>query len=104
MGDTIQAGEVIGRRYTLVRTLGIGGFGQVWLARDEDLNVEVALKQVRLPGPATPEEERQRIARAVREAQHAARLRDRPTIVTVHDALEHDGADVWGVAQPGRVL
>lgn len=25
MGDTVQAGEVIGRRYTLIRTLGIGG-------------------------------------------------------------------------------
>ncbi|WP_285574004.1 serine/threonine-protein kinase [Streptomyces sp. RTGN2] len=105
MGDTIQAGEVIGRRYTLLRTLGLGGFGQVWLAHDEDLNVKVALKQVRLPGPTAPEEQRHRIARAVREAQHAARLRDHPSIVTVHDALEHDGSP-WIVMQyvEGRSL
>lgn len=105
MGDTVQAGEVIARRYTLVRILGTGGFGQVWLAHDEDLNVKVALKQVRLPGPATPEEQRQRIARAVREAQHAARLRDHPNIVTVHDAFEHDGSP-WIVMQhvDGRSL
>ncbi|MFC4016234.1 serine/threonine-protein kinase [Nonomuraea purpurea] len=105
MGDTVQAGEVIGRRYTLVRSLGIGGFGQVWLAHDEDLNVKVALKQVRLAGPTTPEEQRQRMARAVREAQHAARLRDHPNIVTVHDAFEYDGSP-WIVMQyvDGRTL
>jgi len=98
MGDTVRAGEVIGRRYTLIRTLGTGGFGQVWHARDEGLNVDVALKQVRLPGPVTPAEQRQRIARAVREAQHAAQLRDHPNIVTVHDAFEYDGSP-WIVMQ-----
>lgn len=77
----------------------------MWLAHDEDLKVKVALKQVLLPGPATPEEQRQRIARAVREAQHAARLRDHPNIVTVHDAFEYDGSP-WIVMQyvDGRSL
>ncbi|MFH8900487.1 serine/threonine-protein kinase [Streptomyces coeruleorubidus] len=105
MVDTVHAGEVIGSRYTLIRALGAGGFGRVWQAHDEDLHVDVALKQVRLAGPVTPEEQRQRIARAVREARHAARLRDHPNVVTVHDAFEYDGGP-WIVMQyvQGRSL
>lgn len=70
-------------RYRLHRTLGSGAFGTVWLARDERLDREVAVKIV----------PRARILgrRFAREARAAARL-SHPGIVTLYEAEIDDEA------------
>ena len=71
-------------RYRLHRRLGAGAFGTVWLARDERLDREVAVKIV----------PRERIVggRFEREARAAARL-SHPGIVTLYEAAaDDDGA------------
>jgi len=80
---TVDAPIVLGR-YRLKRQLGAGGFGTVWMARDERLERDVAVKMV----------PRERIVggRFEREAHAAARL-SHPGIVTLYEAgTDDDGA------------
>jgi len=72
--------------YRIVRQIGAGGMGEVYLARDTALNRRVALKF--LPPHLARDPELR--ARFTREAQAAAAL-DHPNIVTVHEVGEHDG-------------
>ncbi|MFD3730168.1 protein kinase [Streptomyces sp. NPDC058632] len=86
------AGRVVAGRYVLLHRLGRGGMGHVWLAHDQRLTCEVALKEIVFHDPAEPGQEREtRVARARAEARHAAGLRDHPHVVTVHDVMEHEG-------------
>lgn len=69
--------------------LGQGGMGQVWSARDLELERRVAIKLVPegVPSGATPE----LLARLRREARTAGRLQH-PGITAVYDIGKHDGA------------
>lgn len=77
------AGVLVLGRYRLHRPLGAGGFGTVWMARDERLERDVAVKMLA----------RERIVggRFEREARAAARL-SHPGIVTLYEAAVDDEA------------
>ncbi|MFB4277872.1 serine/threonine-protein kinase [Nonomuraea sp. MTCD27] len=85
------AGDVVGGRYQLAAELGSGGFGRVWRARDETLDVDVAIKELQLPTGMPETERAERLARATREARNAARLRKHDGIVAIHDVVIDDG-------------
>ncbi len=84
------AGRVIGGRYRLRDLIGRGAMGAVWRARDELLDRDVAVKEVRVP-PALSEHDRSALyQRTLREAKTAARL-NHPGVVTVFDVVDEDG-------------
>lgn len=74
-----EAGLTIGGKYELVRPLGEGGMGSVWLARNVALDSHVALKLLRAEFDAEDAGER-----LLQEARAAARLGHR-AIVRIFD-------------------
>lgn len=72
--------------YRVISLLGVGGMGEVYLAKDSRLARKVALKI--LPAPFTFDTDR--IRRFEQEARAASAL-NHPNIVTVYDIGEHDG-------------
>ena len=88
--------ELVLGRYRPVRPLGSGGNGSVWLARDEQHGLDVALKIIPREGKGA--------ARAEREALAARRLRhDR--CVRAYD-VGHDASHVYIAYEyvPGRTV
>jgi hypothetical protein len=82
--DAATAGTLVLDRYSLLEELGSGGFGAVWLARDERLERLVAVKRIPVLGAAAA-------ARAEKEALAAARL-SHPAVVSLYEAGRDDGA------------
>jgi serine/threonine protein kinase len=66
------AGDVVDARYRLVRALGHGGMGTVWVAHDQVLEVHVALKLMSLRHRGSRQHTLS--ARLLQEARAAARL------------------------------
>jgi serine/threonine-protein kinase len=92
-GPTLYVpGQVIAERYQLLRQLGQGGIGQVWLAKSQTLHNEVALKLFLRGGPGDGAE------RLLREARAAAAL-EHPAIVRVFDYGETDRGDPFLVME-----
>ncbi|HEV3081218.1 MAG TPA: serine/threonine-protein kinase, partial [Gemmataceae bacterium] len=67
-------------RYSLTRLYGEGGLGKVWVARDNDLGRDVALKEIKPEQAQHPEA----CQRFLREAQVTGQL-EHPNIVPVYE-------------------
>lgn len=93
-----ERGLVIGERYRLVERIDEGGGGEVWVARDERLERDVAIKLLGTGADAAFQE------RFALEARRAAVVQH-PNVVTVFDQGQ-DGDDAYIVMElvRGRTL
>jgi pimeloyl-ACP methyl ester carboxylesterase/DNA-binding winged helix-turn-helix (wHTH) protein len=83
--STVRPGTKLGR-YEIISRLGVGGMGEVYLARDTQLDRKVALKL--LSGKFTQDTEWLR--RFIREAKAASSL-NHPNIITIHEIGQEGG-------------
>ncbi|WP_141726945.1 serine/threonine-protein kinase, partial [Streptomyces niveus] len=84
-----SVGRLLGGRYRLVSRLGHGGMGTVWLAHDEIVDRDVAIKEPRVPEHLREHERDTVHQRMRREASSAARI-DHPAVVTMYDVVVED--------------
>src|SRR5213596_713783 len=83
---TIPSGTQLGR-YEIRSQLGAGGMGEVYRARDEKLNRDVAIKVL----PAALSQDEDRLRRFEQEAQAAGAL-NHPNILVIFHIGTHEGA------------
>lgn len=96
--------RVVAGRYRLDSVLGAGSMGTVWVAQDEFLQRQVALKEVHVP-PGVPAEQLAELReRTLREARAIAAL-SHPNVVVLHDVVR-EGNDPYVVMEllPSRSL
>jgi serine/threonine protein kinase len=78
------------RRYEILSQIGVGGMGEVYLARDTKLERTVALKIL----PADVASDHERMRRFIQEAKAAAAL-NHPNIAHIYDIGEADGTNFF---------
>ena len=96
----LQPGSSISSRYKIVKLLGIGGMGRVYLARDEDLNIDVALKLIRpeLLGDDSAVDRFKNELILARKVSHK-------NVARIHDLGEIDGLKFLTMSYiPGKTL
>ena len=99
MAEYSLEGKRLGK-YRLIRLLGRGGMGDVYLAEHEMLQSKVAVKV--LPADLARDEEMR--TRFLREARSAASLRH-PHIIRIHDVDQQDGINFFSMDYvEGRAL
>jgi serine/threonine protein kinase len=85
-GWALRPGDQVGA-YTILRLLGSGGAGQVWCARDQRLDRDVAIKMLFPSFAGDPD----RVRRFIAEARLAGGL-NHSNILAVYDVGDHQGA------------
>ncbi len=86
--SVLTPGEIIAKRYTILRLEGIGGMGEVYRAEDRTLNRTVALKVLRSERLGDANRRRS----LVEEARAASAL-NHPHIATIYDFGTSDGLE-----------
>src|SRR5262249_43359967 len=85
-GTKLAAGKKLANRWVIERALGQGGMGAVYLARDEQLGEQVALKVIGGIAALDPT-----AADRLRREASAARRISHPNVVRLHDIGESEG-------------
>ncbi len=85
VGNGLKVGQTVGH-YRIVKKIGAGGMGEVYLAEDIKLDRRVAVKIL----PQEFAEDKERMSRFVREAKSASSF-NHPNILTIHEIGEADG-------------
>jgi serine/threonine protein kinase len=95
---------LVAGRYRLYEPVGSGGMGRVWMARDEMLDRDVAVKEFVPPEWMTDGEKARLRDRTLREARSAARL-NHPHVVRIYDVVHAEDLP-WIVMEyvPSRSL
>jgi len=78
---------LIAGRYQLRGQLGVGGMGRVWLAYDEMLGRDVAIKEVAPRQAMSPEQSDELSRLILREARATARI-NHPHVVQIYDVIQ----------------
>ena len=89
-GGPLTVGEPFGRRYHIVKLLGLGGMGAVYQAWDSELGVVVALKVIR-PEVAADPSAASMLERRFKQELLLARQVTHKNVVRIHELGEIEG-------------
>ncbi|HOU92398.1 MAG TPA: serine/threonine-protein kinase [Polyangiaceae bacterium] len=88
-----REGGIVAEKYRLIRKVGEGGMGTVWVAHNEALDVPVAIKFIR-----AGEDANRHVSRLTQEARAAAKI-GHPAILRVFDFGKTDAGDPFIVME-----
>src|SRR5687767_5838973 len=84
LAERYAEGDIVAGKYALIRKLGSGGMGDVWLAHNRALDCRVAIKFISAEFALTEAAEAGLVEQLLEEARASAGL-DHPAIVRVFD-------------------